>query len=137
MLGLISQDIEIENNSSASSGNAKNDAFEIRTGLFLFWSRESSHSKPRMIRLLLALLSLMTKAVIVIILLNFHMQNKRENYSSMSQQQRRKSHCHQSHLTLLQREHQCHRILHQREQINLHKNITVITLSGSGIRIIC
>ena len=70
----------------------------------------------------------MTKAVIVIPLLNFHMHNQREISSGMLHQQRRKSHCHQRHLTLLQREHQCHQIRHHREQIHLKKEITVVTV---------
>ena len=136
MFGLMSQDVGNENNRWASSGNAKSDAFERRTGLFLFQSRKSSPTNPRMIRLLLALLSPMKKVVIIIFLLNFHMQNQREISSRMSHQQRRKYHCHRRHLTLLQRYHQCHQILHQRERIYLQKETTVANLSGSRIRII-
>ena len=136
MFGLMSQGVSNENSSWTSSGNAKSNAFERRTGLFLFRSRKSSPTKPRMIHLLLALLSLMTKAVIVILLLNFHMQNQREISSSMSHQQRCKTRCHRRHITLIQRGHQCHQILHQGEKIHLHKEITVATLSRSGIRIL-
>ena len=136
IFGLMIQDVRNENNRWASSGNAKNDAFERRTSLFLFRSRKSSNSKTRIILLLLAFLSSMKKSVIVILLLNFYMQNQRNNYSSMLHQQRRKYHFRRRHLTLLQREHHCHQILHQREQIHLQKTITVATLSGSGIRII-
>ena len=129
MFGLMNQDVGNEKNSWENSGNAKIDVFERRTGLFLFRSRKSSHSEPRMIRLLLALLSTMTKEVIVILLLNFHMQNQRDISSRMSHRQRRKAHCRRRHLILLQREHQCH-------QISLQREITVAILSGSGTRII-
>ena len=108
---LMSQDVGNENNSWESISNAKIDEFEIRTGLFLFRSRKSSHSILRMIHLLLVLLYPMTKAVIVILLLNFHMQNQREISLRMSHQQRRKSHFHRRQLKLLHREHQCHRTL--------------------------
>ena len=132
----MSQDVRNKKNRWASSSNTKSDALDRRTVLFLFHIRKSSHTKPRMIQLFLALLSLMTKAVIVFLLLNFHMQNQRDVTLRMLYQQHRKAHFHQRHLTFLQREHQCHQILHQREQIHPQKEITVATLPGSRIRIL-
>ena len=116
MFRLMSQDVGNKKNSWANSGNAKSNEFERRTGRFLFQSRKSSPTKPRMIHLLLALLSPMTKSVIVILLLNSHMQNQREISLRMLCQHHRKAHFHQRHLPLIQREHQFHQILHQREQ---------------------
>ena len=52
MVGLMSQDARNKKNSWASSGNSKSNTFERRKWLLLFQSRKSSHSIPRMIRLL-------------------------------------------------------------------------------------
>ena len=117
----------------ARSETAKNNKF-LR-GTSLFHSLRSFHTILRMICLQLVLAYLMMKVAMMILLLNLHMQNKRDMSTMMSHQRLRQLHCHQRQQILLQRELQCHQIVLQREQAHIQMETTLAILSGIGTRI--
>ena len=130
----MSLDVKNKRRILASSNTAKSNAFE--RGRSMFHILIPLKSIQRMIRPLLALLSLMIRVAMMIILLNLHKQNQRDISSKMLLQRRRPNYCHHGHLILLQRGQHFHQILLQRERIHLQREITVKILSGLGIRII-
>ena len=134
MFGLMTLDVGKERRNLAISNTTKSNAFERVTSLFQ--SLISFHSIQSMIHPLLALLSLMMRVVMMILLLNIHIQNQRDISLNMLLQRRRPHHFHQRHLILLHREQQCLIILIHREIIHLQREITVENLFVIGIRII-